>query len=1017
MAKRTPTQEEIALLIKQKEAGEQAERLLRELGITTDNARTSSPSGISQSPSLQPGHPAPHGQQTAMAQASVTNQASVFTPPMRAMVPHFHQHSVQPNAVQTNVNSSSIAEAFKNNAQTAHMNRLRLMQLQNQFKAQANFGGPHAHQNQRPQSAGPVDLPQTIRVPEASARPATVSTNQPTLSSNAFGHPNQSTAPLLPQAASNQQTSVPAANATTRLPLPFAFQRAYSRTGPTTVPYGSVLTSGSQHAPQHPGPNPSATFTLRFTGLSKTPPLHLPRLNDFQLNDMKRRIAEWKQGLINRNINEAYFDFYEAFGYNRGWRVCTNVSGTFIQDENQTERIPVESLYRSLEKNKLPPAVGASTHVGAAPVQSTSTPSPSMSTTSISTRSPREANKKSLAKDLLNALGKRARTGGESVSAPAAKRMATGVNGEPSTPCDIRAISPTQHGESPQLLSKPSGASIPPTSVDDLPPQEAPTSHGDVLPQVLQAIPPTEQKGTAVFPENNVPITLSSSATSPVNHFPSPEVPPIVSLPEPDSTPPPESRPSAPMVRSTPVVAPSSRSSSHKSHKDDPSAHSVAHSTPPPQPPPTSDEEEPLFLPSTSAPSSPVTTPFRELPGNDDGGVQLASKRKPRGGGKSQVYVLIPPAPSHIRRDVKALRKQAKRRAEKGKGREVVAIIDIVESDAEDDELSDEGYDYSYDAQGNRIEDQADRDLLKVASTRLQAIPCGWDSCEVVMNSVASLLEHLERHHRPPNLTKGQTFPCHWTRCGRQCKKGDRHLLKHAFDHLVCPIEGCDESFRTVRALQRHCDCDHGKDDSFKRRWNPTQPNDARLKELEPPPCPGILPAYRVEPLIVRPAPIPEEEHRWRAPEVKRIITGLEKPRQHKTRSIRVRVEHQDDDSVQVPVYRYEYLTDYPKRYGYPQSEPAEGFKFDPLPTEEVLEDIRHGLVILDNRPESPRPPPSTGSSLDREMSPEIPPPLPFRAVNAGTAASGNGGEHQEARELTSASDDESAVAFLLSTP
>ncbi|RXW25412.1 hypothetical protein EST38_g455 [Candolleomyces aberdarensis] len=66
-----------------------------------------------------------------------------------------------------------------------------------------------------------------------------------------------------------------------------------------------------------------------------------------------------------------------------------------------------------------------------------------------------------------------------------------------------------------------------------------------------------------------------------------------------------------------------------------------------------------------------------------------------------------------------------------------------------DEEEDEKEYDYSYDAQGNKIEDPAERALMEHACTQLQPLPCKWDRCDVVMNSVIGMLSHLKKQHKP----------------------------------------------------------------------------------------------------------------------------------------------------------------------------------------------------------------------------------------------------------------------------
>ena len=49
----------------------------------------------------------------------------------------------------------------------------------------------------------------------------------------------------------------------------------------------------------------------------------------------------------------------------------------------------------------------------------------------------------------------------------------------------------------------------------------------------------------------------------------------------------------------------------------------------------------------------------------------------------------------------------------------------------------------------DRLLDPAERALMEHACTQLQPLPCKWDRCDVVMNSVIGMLSHLKKQHKP----------------------------------------------------------------------------------------------------------------------------------------------------------------------------------------------------------------------------------------------------------------------------
>lgn len=182
-------------------------------------------------------------------------------------------------------------------------------------------------------------------------------------------------------------------------------------------------------------------------------------------------------------------------------------------------------------------------------------------------------------------------------------------------------------------------------------------------------------------------------------------------------------------------------------------------------------------------------------------------------------------------------------------------------------------YDYSFDAQGSKIDDPVERTLMETACTRIQSLECKWDGCDAIMNSVIAVIKHLKKLHRPEVKSgTGKSFSCRWKHCGKQCSFNDsRHFLKHATDYLSCPHLDCEDRFRTVGQLRRHVD-KHAVGSPLKPSCKLFRPT------LVPPPePPATLPSYMVISRQVRQASVPRARHANLYPWVVQNSAGLAK--------------------------------------------------------------------------------------------------------------------------------------------
>lgn len=478
----------------------------------------------------------------------------------------------------------------------------------------------------------------------------------------------------------------------------------------------------------------------------------------FDLTDMRSRVSRWEAGLT----QDAWFDFYKAFGWGEGW-IVTRKGGIVYVSDALGKSLPIEHLYQVLgtmldPDPKAPtmatigptlPATGAPQTAGAesnhpvrpspaagipstvvqpvnpgpsAPTLSNRAPRPRPSrpapppapppAASTLPRSPAQANKRRLARDVLNALGKRSRTIGDSPPAPAAKRVTTERNvkddaqppvivspppvSQPASATSIPDMQPqmgqfrvaltsastTPASEAPPPVMSVIKALNPPQSIEAatsaIPsapsaPAEANTS---LQPVVATSIEP--QLAPVAAPHDAEPFSASAvpSQVDTSDHTsqttvvePLPAVAATAAVSSPNSNRIARKTTGGMNRRSSPSHSPSEASTSRLAQS---SPQQKQHTPPRPSsvpPPPTSpsdieDVEEPLFLPSTSAPSSPAASVI-DL---------TASPERPRYKPKMQVYVLVPPPPPYLKPFIEAMRR--KRRDQTGKGKAKAIIVE-----------------------------------------------------------------------------------------------------------------------------------------------------------------------------------------------------------------------------------------------------------------------------------------------------------------------------------------------------
>ncbi|KII82877.1 hypothetical protein PLICRDRAFT_180949 [Plicaturopsis crispa FD-325 SS-3] len=155
-----------------------------------------------------------------------------------------------------------------------------------------------------------------------------------------------------------------------------------------------------------------------------------------------------------------------------------------------------------------------------------------------------------------------------------------------------------------------------------------------------------------------------------------------------------------------------------------------------------------------------------------------------------------------------------------------------------------------------RVTELAEKQAVQLSSTRIRECPCQWKGCNVVMNSVEKLRNHVVQHAN--DLVGPPPHACVWTECTRRLRDESKlpaHLEFHVRIPLFCAYRDCDDSFRTPRELLQHHLLNH-RSDHLRRTPAPYKP-----PVFSAPLVPKTLPTYMVEPQDIRQPGISRERH------------------------------------------------------------------------------------------------------------------------------------------------------------
>ncbi|KAG7097386.1 hypothetical protein E1B28_004736 [Marasmius oreades] len=335
-------------------------------------------------------------------------------------------------------------------------------------------------------------------------------------------------------------------------------------------------------------------------------------------------------------------------------------------------------------------------------------------------------------------------------------------------------------------------------------------------------------------------------------------------------------------------------------------------------------------------PKTPLFLPSPEPASLDVPSLESTKFKNPRIR-KTLDYVEIPPAPEYVKDDRERLRRSKRQKA--GNFRDDLFDEDHEAAQTSLAALVQEAYAITpRSTPESSWRDVAEEAVWQDTTTRLQYSPCRWRPCNAVMNSVARLERHLKEHVE--NMDDCEVVNCQWHGCGRsETSKADllAHVIHHVRSSLACPYEGCENTFRTLRQLSRHCLEQHSNG-TLKPSADPSVPS----HPTTPPECPEVLPSYMVVARHVSHHPMTRERHQSASAAVlKRIM-----PRTHDVYGLK-RSQLKRRDAQTTPPLEDDY--DFVAYRASPSCRPSCAAKIRHLPdlrSSEISTMVHNGLTL-----------------------------------------------------------------------
>ncbi|KAJ7717608.1 hypothetical protein B0H14DRAFT_3011785 [Mycena olivaceomarginata] len=126
------------------------------------------------------------------------------------------------------------------------------------------------------------------------------------------------------------------------------------------------------------------------------------------------------------------------------------------------------------------------------------------------------------------------------------------------------------------------------------------------------------------------------------------------------------------------------------------------------------------------------------------------------------------------------------------------------------------------------------------AFSRICKVPCRWQGCAVVLNSLETLVLHVYKIHI---LEQNDTSRCQWEACTAELSDHTRlvaHAQTHILETIPCAYEDCNETFRKPWELVEHNVRHREQGTALKRSSRPT----AGPQVLPLPELPQNIPAW-----------------------------------------------------------------------------------------------------------------------------------------------------------------------------
>ncbi|KAK0461762.1 uncharacterized protein EV420DRAFT_1527041 [Desarmillaria tabescens] len=251
----------------------------------------------------------------------------------------------------------------------------------------------------------------------------------------------------------------------------------------------------------------------------------------------------------------------------------------------------------------------------------------------------------------------------------------------------------------------------------------------------------------------------------------------------------------------------------------------------------------PLFFRSSSTPPDD-TGGVDDVDHNGAEDVRILGPAEPlsaKAFGKRKIpYVLIPPPPKWVK-EFKARLERRRHEAMFEEAGDVDVEVDGFESPTQQEIGSQQ---HSRTPALDPQEEAATREC----SSRLREYPCKWSGCDSLLNCADRLYLHLQYHVEQNKAEK--SFPCHWQHCGRVLLHKHEmisHLQAHAFMPLYCAYENCEETI----SLQKH------QRDKLRPSADPV----VLQEHIELPDVPSVVPSYMAVARSVAQYPISPERH------------------------------------------------------------------------------------------------------------------------------------------------------------